>query len=234
MITFPLSFLFIPTPLGILILAVTLIFGMYAQSRVSSAYAKNVKIPSRGRITGAEAAQAVMRKAGIRDVEIVAIQGHLTDHYDPTHKRLALSEENYRGTSLAALGVAAHEAGHAIQHKVGYSALKARMALVPLTTISSQILPFVLIGGFVMGQFAFLIDFAIIVYFILTLFHLVTLPVEFDASRRARLELAGLGIIDRDEMPGVTETLNAAGLTYVAAFVGSLMNLVYLFLLRRD
>ncbi|MEZ5276371.1 MAG: zinc metallopeptidase [Opitutaceae bacterium] len=211
----------------------TIIFGLYAQMRVSSAYNKNVRIPSRGRITGREAAEAVMAKAGIRDVEIIPIRGHLTDHYDPLNKRLALSEENYRGTSLAALGVAAHEAGHAIQHKVGYKALKARMTLVPITQISSQILPIVMIGGLFFGGIGgIMLDVGIMCYFVLTIFQLITLPVEFDASRRAKAELVGLGILSRDEMPGVSQTLNAAALTYVAAFVSSLMNLLYLILLR--
>lgn len=217
----------------LLLIVPTLIFGLYAQMRVSSAYGKNAKIPSRGRITGQEAAQAVMSKAGISDVAIVPIRGHLTDHYDPVHKRLALSEENYRGTSLAALGVAAHEAGHAIQHKVGYKALKARMALIPITQISSQILPFVMIGGLFFGGIGgIMLDIGIVCYFVLTLFQLITLPVEFDASRRAKAELVGLGILSQDEMPGVTQTLNAAALTYVAAFVSSLMNLIFLVLLR--
>jgi uncharacterized protein len=233
MMTFSLFSLLILTPWGIAMFAVVMIFALYAQSRVSSAYHKNSRIGSRGRISGREAAEAIMRRAGIRDVEIVPIRGHLTDHYDPVRKRLALSQENYQGTSLAALGVAAHEAGHAIQHKVGYRALKARMALVPVTTISAQLLPFVILGGFFFRMTG-LIDLGIVIYFVLTLFHLVTLPVEFDASRRARVELAGLGIIERDEAPGVTETLNAAALTYVAAFVGSLMNLIMLIMLRRN
>ena len=229
------SFLIIPTPLGLSIFAFVVIFGLFAQMRVTTAYNKNARIGSRGRITGREAAEAIMRRAGIRDVEIVPINGHLTDHYDPMNKRLALSQQNYQGTSLAALGVAAHEAGHAIQHKVGYRALKTRMALVPITMISSKLLPFVLIGGFFFyaGGKIF-IDIGIIIYAILTLFHLITLPVEFDASRRARAELAGLGIIERDEMGGVTETLNAAALTYVAAFVGSLLHMIALIALRRS
>jgi len=228
-----LGFFLIPTPLGLLIFGVVLVLGLYAQARVTSAYNKNSRIGSRGRITGREAAEAIMRRAGIRDVEIVPIRGHLTDHYDPSNKRLALSQENYMGTSLAALGVAAHEAGHAIQHKVGYRALRARMALVPITMVSSQILPFVMIGGLFFGVMG-LFDLGIIIYGILTLFHLITLPVEFDASRRARAELAGLGIIERDEEAGVRETLNAAGFTYVAAFISSLLNLVLLLLLRRQ
>jgi uncharacterized protein len=217
--------------LFLLLIVPTIVFALYAQFRISSAYAKNARIPSRGRITGAEAAHAVMASAGIRDVEIVRVPGHLTDHYDPAHKRLALSEENYHGISLAALGVAAHEAGHAIQHKQGYAALRARMTLVPVTQIASQMLPFIILGGFLF-RFTGLIDIGIICYLVLTIFHLITLPVEFDASRRAKAQLVGLGVIDRDEMPGVSQTLNAAGLTYVAAFVSSLAHLLQLLALR--
>jgi uncharacterized protein len=175
-------------------------------------------------------------RAGITDVEIASTDGHLTDHYDPINKRLVLSEENYRGTSLAALGVAAHEAGHAIQHKIGYSMLKLRMALVPATNIVTRALPIVMIAGFFLasGLTGMMLDIAILCYAVLAFFQFVTLPVEFDASRRARVELVGLGIIDRDEMPGVTATLNAAALTYVAAFVSSLMYLLYLLNSRRE
>ena len=120
----------------IALVIVPMLFGLYAQMRVSSAYNKNVQIPSRGRITGAEAAEAVMRSAGVTGVEIVQVPGQLTDHYDPVNRRLALSEMNYHGTSLAALGVAAHEAGHAIQHKVGYSMMTLRQTLVPATQIA--------------------------------------------------------------------------------------------------
>jgi Zn-dependent membrane protease YugP len=215
------------------LLIFSMIFAFYAQYRVSSTYKKNLQIPSRGRITGREAAEAVMARAGIHDVEITETGGKLTDHYDPMHKRLVLSSANYRGTSLAALGVSAHEAGHAIQHKVGYKMLKTRMALVPITQISSQLLPLVIIGGFFF-RITGLIDLGIIVYTVLTLFHLVTLPVEFDASRRAKVELVGLGIVDRDEMRGVNQTLNAAALTYVAAFMGSLLNLLWLISSRRN
>jgi len=220
-------------PVILVLLLLSFVFAMYAQYKVSSAYNKNVRIPSRGRISGREAAEAVMARAGIHNVEITETSGHLTDHYDPIHRRLVLSSENYRGTSLAALGVAAHEAGHAIQHKIGYSMLKTRMALVPITQISSQLLPFVILGGFFF-RMSGLIDIGIICYAVLTLFHFVTLPVEFDASKRARAELVGLGIIDRDEMPGVSQTLNAAALTYVAAFLSSLLNLLWLISARRN
>ena len=138
----------------LIFIIIPIIIGMWAQSKVASTYKKYSQVPSRGHVTGREAADYVMRSAGANDVSIVAIRGSLTDHYDPTHKRLALSEENYRGTSLAALGVAAHEAGHAIQHNVGYKALKLRMALIPITNISSQLLPFVIIGGLIWKIFA--------------------------------------------------------------------------------
>lgn len=229
------AFIYLPTGVFILLFVAVLIFSFYAQIRVSSAYSKNAQIPSRGRITGREAAEAVMAHAGIHDVEIAETSGHLTDHYDPTRKRLVLSSENYRGTSLAALGVAAHEAGHAIQHKVGYSMLHFRMALVPATQLVSQVLPFIILASwfFVRGLTGIVLDIAIICYAVLTLFQLITLPVEFDASRRAKVQLVELGILDRDEMPGVNQTLNAAALTYLAAFLGALLNLLYL-LSRRD
>ncbi|MDB6092864.1 MAG: putative peptidase rane zinc metallopeptidase [Verrucomicrobia bacterium] len=226
---------FMPPGLFMLMFILVFIFAIYAQIRVSSAYGKNSKILSRGQITGREAAQAVMAHAGITDVEITEIDGHLTDHYDPMHKRLVLSAENYRGTSLAALGVAAHEAGHAIQHKEGYAMLNFRMLLVPATQMVSKILPFVILASWFMirGLTGIVLDFAIICYAVLSLFQLITLPVEFDASRRAKGQLVQLGILDQDEMPGVNQTLNAAALTYVAAFVGALLNLLYL-LSRRD
>ena len=218
--------------LFLILIVPTILLSLWAQSQVQGTYRKYSQVVSRGRITGAEAASAVMRKADIDDVEIVEIQGHLTDHYDPIRKRLALSAENYQGSSLAALGVAAHEAGHAIQHKVGYKALQLRMALIPITSIASRFLPFIMIGGLFFNMLG-LIQLGVLVYLILTVFQLVTLPVEFDASRRAKDQLLAIGIIESDEMAGVSKTLSAAALTYVAAFVSSLANLIYLFMLSR-
>jgi Zn-dependent membrane protease YugP len=211
------------------------VFSIYAQIRVSSAYNKNAQIPSRGGITGREAAEAVMAQAGITDVTITEIAGHLTDHYDPLRKELSLSSENYRGTSLAALGVAAHESGHAIQHKVGYTMLYARMALVPATQFVSRIVPFIILASFflVRGLTGMVLDVAILCYAVLTLFQLITLPVEFDASRRAKRQLVTLGIVDHDEMTGVNQTLDAAALTYVAAFASTLIVLLSLISGRR-
>ena len=229
------AFIYLSSGVFMILFILVFVFALYAQIRVSSAYGKNSKILSRGQITGREAAAAVMAHAGITDVEITEIEGHLTDHYDPMHKRLVLSAENYRGTSLAALGVAAHEAGHAIQHKEGYALLNFRMVLVPATQLVSKVLPFIILASWflVRGLTGVVLDIAIICYAVLSLFQLITLPVEFDASRRAKGQLVELGILDADEMPGVNQTLNAAALTYVAAFVGALLNLLYL-LSRRD
>ena len=229
------AFIYLSTPVFFVLLILVAIFAIYAQIRVSSAYNKNARIPSHGGLTGREAAEAVMAQAGITDVTIEETDGHLTDHYDPVNKRLVLSSENYRGSSLAAVGVAAHEAGHAIQHKIGYKMLNFRMALVPATRIVSGILPFVILASWflVRGLTGFMLDLAIVCYAVLTLFNLVTLPVEFDASRRAKAQLVTLGILDKDEMPGVSETLDAAALTYLAAFVSSLLYLLYLLSRRR-
>lgn len=209
-----------------------MIVGLWAQMKVKGAYNKYSEVPSRGRITGREAAQAVMESAGVHDVEIVECHGTLTDHYDPTKKRLALSRQNCRGHSLAALGVAAHEAGHAIQHKQEYAPLNMRMALVPITSFASQLLPIAILGGFFLFHSPLLINVAIVIYLILTVFQLVTLPVEFDASKRAKAQLVNLGIVEQDEMEGVGKTLDAAGYTYVAAFVASLGWLLYLLAAR--
>jgi uncharacterized protein len=230
-----LAFAFLPP--GVFGLLFLLVFGfaLYAQFRVSSAYNKNAQIPSRGGLTGREAAEAVMAQAGIHDVTIEEIPGHLTDHYDPRDKRLCLSSENYRGTSLAAIGVAAHESGHAIQHQIGYQMLTFRMALVPTTQFVSKSLGIILLGSFFLfrGLSPLVLDIVIICYAVMTLFQLVTLPVEFDASRRAKQQLVQLGIVGREEMPGVNETLDAAALTYLAAFISSLLSLLYYLSRRR-
>ena len=221
----------------IVLIIVPMLFGLYAQFKIRSAYGKNVQIPSRGRITGREAAQAVMESAGIRDVEIVEVPGQLSDHYDPIHKRLALSHDNYYGSSLAALGVAAHEAGHAIQHKQGYEMMKVRQTLAPATQIAASISNYVIMGGILLLTLAGsamgynLLMIGAVALAVICFFQLVTLPVEFDASRRAKAQLVSLGIVDRDEMDGVHETLDAAALTYVAAFVAALGSLLHILML---
>ncbi len=218
----------------IALVAVPMLFGLYAQMRVSRVYSKNLKIASRGNITGREAAAAVMESAGIHDIEIVEIEGHLSDHFDPINKRLALSSANYRGSSLAALGVSAHEAGHAIQQTVGYSMMKIRQTLVPATQIAAGASNFLILAGVLLISTAIgekMLMIGAVALAVICLFQLVTLPVEFDASRRAKLQLVNLGILSRDEMEGVNDTLDAAALTYVAAFVASLGSLLHILLM---
>jgi uncharacterized protein len=230
-----LAYFYVPSPMFMALFVFVVVFSLYAQIRVSSAYSRNLKIPSRGGITGREAAAAVMSRAGIADVDIVEIPGRMTDHYDPAHKTLSLSSENYRGTSLAAVGVAAHEAGHALQHREGYQMLEFRMALAPTTRIAAGIIPFIYIGSIFLtgGLSGMILNVAILIFAVLTLFQLITLPVEYDASRRAKAQLVSLGILDSDEMPGVNQVLNAAALTYLAAFMSALLNLLSL-LSRRN
>jgi len=200
-----------------------LVLGLWAQMRVSSTYNKWAQVGSRTGMTGAEVANAVMRSAGIDNVDIVEIPGHLTDHYDAQNKR---SSENFHGTSLSALGVAAHESGHAIQDKEHYAALNMRMQLVPITTFACNLMPMIIIGSIFFRMFG-LIYLAVGVYLILSVFQLVTMPVEFDASRRALQRLQGLGILNSEEMVGARAVLKAAAWTYVAAFIASLGTLLY-------
>jgi len=210
----------------IFLLIFPLLLGLWAQMRVSSTYAKWSQVGTRSGMTGRDVASAVMRSAGIDDVEIVEIPGKLTDHYDSRNKRLALSSANYHGTSIAALGVSAHESGHAIQDKVNYPALHLRMGLVPVSNFACTYTPMIIFGGFIFHMLG-LIYIGIAGYFVLTAFQLVTLPVEFNASSRALERLQGLGILDAQEMVGARDTLKAAAWTYVAAFIASLGTLLY-------
>ena len=201
---------------------------MWAQFRVSSAFSKYSRIRASSNLTGADTARQILNAAQIYDVEVVRVNGFLGDHYDPSSKRLCLSNETYDTPSLAAVGIAAHECGHAIQDAKAYGPLKARMAIVPITQVASNMLPFILMGGFWFHLFA-LLQLGVVVYLILTVFQLVTLPVEFDASRRAKIILQSMGIVRAgEEAAGVNRMLNAAALTYVAAFVAALGNLLWL------
>jgi len=216
------------------LIIVPMLFGLYAQMKIRSAYARNAQVGSRGGITGREAAEAVIRSAGITNVKIIEVPGELTDHYNPMTRELALSAHNYHGSSLAALGVAAHEAGHAIQHKAGYVMMNIRQTLAPATQIAASVSNFVMIAGIFLFSTALggkLLVVGAVALAVICLFQFVTLPVEFDASRRAKEQLVGLGILDRDEMKGVDETLDAAALTYVAAFVAALGSLLHILLM---
>ena len=213
-------------------IGIPLVLGIWAQIRVSSAFSKWGRVRASSNITGAECAREILQAAQIDDVDVVETNNFLGDHYDPTQKKLHLSSNVYRTPSVAALGIAAHETGHAIQHAKAYAPLKARMAIVPVTMIASQALPFIIIGGF-WFRITGLITLGIHCYLILAVFQLITLPVEFDASRRAKIILQQMGIIQPgSEVAGVNNVLNAAALTYVAAFIAALGNLLWLLSLR--
>jgi uncharacterized protein len=216
----------------LLYIGVPLIIGLWAQIRVSSAFSKWSKVRATSNITGAECAREILQAAQIHDVDVVETNDFLGDHYDPTKKRLCLSSNVFNTPSVAALGIAAHETGHAIQHAKAYAPLKARMAIVPMTMVASQMLPFVIFGG-LFFHITGLITLGIYCYAILLAFQLITLPVEFDASRRAKIILQQMGIVQAgEEVAGVNKVLNAAALTYVAAFIAALGNLLWLLSMR--
>lgn len=214
----------------LLIFIVTLAIGFLAQWQVRRVYRHFSRVPAMGGYTGAEVAQAILDRAGIHDVTIVEHNEMLGDHYDPIHKRLVLSTDNFHGRSLAALGVAAHEAGHALQHKAAYGPLHLRMAAVTVTNFASQIVTFLPLIGMATGLLSTVTGLTVmaVAWGVIMAFNLITLPVEFDASRRAKALLASMGFTSgRAEQVGVARVLNAAAMTYVAAFVTSLLYLLY-------
>ena len=203
---------------------------------VRSAFNKYSKVPSRRGITGARAAQMLLDRAGISDVRIVPTHGYLSDHYNPTNKQLALSEPVYNSSSIAAIGVATHEAGHAIQHATSYAPLGLRSALVPTVGIGNQIgmIAMAIGAGMVasenlVGKWIF--GAGVALFGCVLLFQFVTLPVEFNASNRAKKLVVEAGIVDTNERTGIDSVLNAAAMTYVAAAISTLLTLVY-FLMR--
>lgn len=205
---------------------------------VKSAFNKYSQVPSRRGITGARAAQMLLDRAGITDVQVVPTNGYLSDHYNPVTKQLALSEPVYNSSSVAALGVATHEAGHAIQHATSYGPLWLRSLLVPTVGIGNQIGYFAMMIGAGMvasegmaGIGAWVFGVGVVAFSCVLLFQLVTLPVEFNASARARKLVVEAGIIDVDERTGVDRVLTAAALTYVAAAISTALTLLY-FLMR--
>src|ERR1700758_2665405 len=216
----------------LLYLIIPAILGIWAQIRVSGAFNKWGKVRASSNITGAECAREILQAAQIHDVDVVQVDGFLGDHYDPANKKLCLSSNVYNTPSVAALGIAAHETGHAIQHAKAYAPLKWRTAIVPATMIASQMLPFIIIGG-LFFRITGLITVGIWCYLILLVFQLITLPVEFDASRRGKNILREMGDIQAGEgAAGVTKVLNAAALTYIAAFIAALGNLLWLMSIR--
>lgn len=214
----------------ILVMLPGLLISGAASLMVRSSFARYSRVGSMRNITGAEAAQQMLDHAGVHDVTIVPTQGFLSDHYNPTNKTLALSPDVYQSTSVAAIGVACHEAGHALQHAHGYFPLWLRSALVPAASLGSNLGYLVmLVGFFLTSQTTILIGAAL--FSAVVLFQIVTLPVEFDASARAKREVVAQGILYPEEQVGVNRVLNAAAMTYVAAAVTSLLTLLY-FLMR--
>lgn len=210
-----------------------LLIGGWAQWRLHSAYAKYSEVPVASGLTGAEAARKVLDQAGLYNVPVEEIEGSLTDHYDPAKRALFLSPDIYEGRTIAAVGVAAHEAGHALQHQAAWGLFTVRMALAPATQFASMAWTWILLLGMFM-HLPHVIMLAVAVFAVVTLFQLVTLPVEYDASARAKEQLFHLGLVQSSERAGVASVLDAAALTYVAALVGSVLQLLYYLNLARN
>jgi uncharacterized protein len=213
-------------PLYLLFLAPGVLLALWAQWRVSSAFQSAHQIPAATGFSGAETAQEILRANGIRSVDVETVPGQLTDHYSPDEKVLRLSPEVYEGRSLASLGIAAHEVGHAIQDAKKYPLLSLRNGLVPLANFGGSI-GWIMIAVGLVFTMSGLVWAGIAVFSATVLFQLVNLPVEFDASRRARQELLANGLIAREEEAEVKRVLNAAALTYVAATLTSILTLAY-------
>jgi len=217
-------------PLYLLLVTPALLLAGWAQSRIMSAYREGSRYRASSGVTGAQAAQVVMQEGGVQGVAIEPVAGQLTDHYDPSHKVLRLSAGNYQEDSLAAVGVAAHEAGHAIQDATHYPLLVVRNLMVPLAGLGSNASMLLLIGGIAL-QWPALMYVAIALFSLAVLFQVVNLPVEFNASRRARQKLQESGLVSPEEDVVVGKVLNAAAMTYVAATLTGVAQLAY-FILR--
>lgn len=202
-----------------------LLLSVWASYRVRTAFGHYSQVPTQRGYTGAEAAQRLLDDAGLHDVGIVETDGYMSDHYDPTTRQLALSRDVYHGRSIAAVGVACHEAGHALQHATGYLPLGLRSILVPTASIGSNVGYLMMAFGLFLSPWVVLAGAA--VFSTVLLFQVVTLPVEFDASNRAKQLIVDAGIVDPYEREGVDSVLNAAALTYIAAAVSTLMVLLY-------
>jgi len=214
-------------PLYLIIVGPAMLLALWAQFQVKHAFSKYSRVGVSSRVSGAQAAATMLREAGLHDVGIEEARGFLSDHYDPRKRVLRLSPEVYRGTSVASVGVACHEAGHAVQHAAHYAPLALRNAVVPVASIGSWLAWPMIFGGMILGL-AGLAKLGVLLFAGLVVFQLITLPVEFDASRRAKDRLAGLGIVGSSgESKGVAAVLNAAAMTYVAATIAALAQLLY-------
>lgn len=199
-----------------------IILALVVQIKMSSTYSKYSKVYNRSGVTAEEAARRILNANGLYDVAIERVSGNLTDHYDPRTNTVRLSDSVYGSNSIAAVGVAAHEVGHAIQHARDYFPMKVRSAIIPATNLGAGISPFLIIIGFIFMSDPLIIA-GIVLYSLTAVFQLVTLPVEFNASRRALSTLDNYGILERDELPQVRKVLGSAAMTYVASLLVSLM-----------
>ena len=216
-----------------IVLLPAILLTVWAQSRVKSTFEQYSRVRSRQGITGREAARAILTSYGLGSMPIKQIAGQLTDHYDPSTRSLSLSEPVYDSTSIAAIGVAAHEVGHAVQHAQNYFPLKFRNAIVPVVNLTSGASwPLFLVG--LMAGTSRIMNIGILLFLGVIVFHLVTLPVELDASRRALAVLSSNGMMDRDEVSGARKVLGAAAMTYLAAALQAVLSLVRLILLRNS
>lgn len=224
-------------PIYLILALPGLLLGLWAQARVKGTFNKYAKVRTARNSSGAEIARYLLDQQGLHDVRIEETQGFLSDHYDPRTRVLRLSSDVYHQPSVAAAGVAAHEMGHALQHAVGYSPLKIRSAIVPAVQFSSSLAPILFIIGFLLN-FTTLAWLGVILFGSAVVFSLITLPVEFDASKRAKVLLNSSGILSPQEVQGVDKVLDSAALTYVAAAIAAIGQLVYYVLLltsgRRD
>ena len=211
---------------------IPLLFGLWAQLQVKRTFSRYSQVPTASGMTGAQAAEAVLRSSGLSGVSIRPVAGKLTDHYDPRSRTLNLSENVGQAATVAALGVAAHEAGHAIQDGAGYKPMRIRQTVVPVASIGSSLAFPLIFLGFILGSLG-LVNVGLALFTAIVLFQLVTLPVEFDASRRALVALREGGWLAADEIDGAKQVLSAAAWTYVAGFVAALGQLIYFFLASR-
>lgn len=219
-------------PVYWLVIGAGMLLSLWAQFKVKGTFHKYSQYATRSRMTGADVAKRILQENRIHDVAVEPVAGGLTDHYDPRTKTLRLSEPVYGSNSMAAFGVAAHEVGHAIQHAQGYVPLKFRSAWVPVANLGGGISMFVLLAAFFLGGVESALGYqlalaGVLLFATTTVFTLVTLPVEFDASKRALATLEGGGYMSAEEIAGARKVLNAAALTYVAAFITSLLTLLY-------
>jgi uncharacterized protein len=220
------------TALFIICAGIPLLFGLWAQTRVKRTFQRYSQVQPHNGMTGAQAAAAVLQSSGLPNLQIRPIEGQLSDHYDPRNKTLNLSADVGNASSLAALGVAAHEAGHAVQDARGYKPMKIRATLVPAASIGSQLWIFPAFLGLILGSTG-LVNVGLVLFLAVVVFQLVTLPVEFDASHRAVVALEGGGLLQQTELDGARKVLRAAALTYIAALAASIGQLIYFFIASR-